>query len=695
MKRIILLLIAFTIVFPLGAYAKDRIPPITTASPEGGTYSNSVTVTLTTNEQVRKTFFCIGSGCNPTTVYKAPLTFSTTTTLRYYSKDRFRNTETVKTQIYTITKNDGIAPVTTASPASGAYANPVTVTLTPNELATTYYCTGGGCNPTTVYSSPLTFSTTTTLRFYSKDSTGNNEAVKEQLYTIQSQACTPEPILPQHANLTWTGNYAVCQQCHSVEVDEVLNSAHYQWKAGADEMVNGQPEQGKIIQRDSNGNILPGTSAMNSYCINTLGNWSGCGSCHVGLGPEPSTSNYNVDCLLCHQKHYKRKKVNGGFQPDTANMCIDMNTAVQTVHKPQRDNCVQCHSVGGGGDNYKRGDLAVAHKNTTDTIFDRHMATTGGNLVCQACHTTSHHKIAGRGTDLRPLDSNAGVSCSTSACHPTKNGASGHSTTDINKHVGRVACQTCHIPTFAKNATDSLATEATEMHRDWTKPEWNASKARWEPTSTKANNQTPKYRHWNGTSWGYNLKDPVMIDPNTGAYAMSRPEGGINDSNSMLYPFKYKTSKQAFAPGLNILIAIDTSKYWSMPAPPYVPTQADINASVAAGLTNMGYSSTMPFSWVTTDEYQLITHEVPTAANNVLTCTKCHVSGTATQMNLITELGYGTKKATSDLCNDCHSLKSYSRTYDNFISIHNRHVTEKKYDCSRCHNFSRPERGLQ
>jgi len=39
-----------------------------------------------------------------------------------------------------------------------------------------------------------------------------------------------------------------------------------------------------------------------------------------------------------------------------------------------------------------------------------------------------------------------------------------------------------------------------------------------------------------------------MIDPATGAYAMSRPEGGINDADSMLYPFKYKTAKQAYAP---------------------------------------------------------------------------------------------------------------------------------------------------
>jgi len=700
MKRMISFLTVVMLVFTFGVFdvhADDKTPPVTTASPAGGSYSGRVNVALTRNEP-GTTYYCTGSGCKPTTVYSAPLRFTKTTMLRYYSRDRRRNSEAVKSQTYTILAADKTPPVTTASPAGGSYSGRVNVALTRNEPGTTYYCTGSGCNPTTVYSAPLSFTTTTTLRYYSRDTAGNTETAKEQAYTIQvqSQACSPEPVLSQHAGLAWTGDYTICQQCHAEEANEVLGSLHYQLKGGADEMVNGQAEQGKIIQRDGSGNIIAGSSAMNAYCVNVLGNWGGCGSCHVGLGAEPTATNSsNIDCLMCHQKHYKRKKVNGVFQPDTGNMCIDMNTAVQTVHKPKRDNCLQCHANGGGGDNYKRGDIALAHKSTTDTTFDRHMATTGGDLVCQACHTTTHHKIAGRGTDLRPLDSTTAVNCSTSGCHATKNGPTGHSTTDVNKHVGRVACQTCHIPTYAKNASDTVATEATETHRDWTVPEWNALKGRWEPTPTKANNLTPKYLHWNGTSWGYSLKDPAVFDPKTGAYQVSRPQGGTDDTDSKLYPFKYKTAKQAYAGSLNMLIAIDTAKYWAMPAFPYVPTQADITATVTAGLANMGYNSTTPFTWVTTDEYQLITHEVPTASNNVLACTQCHVNSTATQMKLVTDIGYGLKKPTSDLCNDCHSLKSYDGTYTRFIDIHKKHVTDKKYDCSHCHNFSRPERGLR
>ena len=599
---------------------------------------------------------------------------------------------TVMTAVYT-SQADTTPPVTTASPAGGAYTGQVTVTLSSNEPSTTYYCTGTGCNPAAVYSSSLTFSASTTLRYYSRDAAGNAEAIKEQSYAIQSQqACTPEPVLPQHAGLTWTGSYTICRSCHATQAEEVLASAHYQWKGAASEMINGQPEQGKIIQRDAGSNILAGASAMNAYCINILGNFNGCSACHVGLGAEPTAANReNIDCFLCHQKHYKRKKVNGVYQPDTANMCISMDTAVQTLHKPKRDNCIQCHASGGGGDNYKRGDLAAAHKSTTDTAFDNHMATTGGNLLCQDCHTTTEHKIAGRGTDLRPSDGSLLVTCQ--QCHGS-NGPHG-STSDIGRHTTRLACQTCHIPLFAKNAADTAATEATEIHRDWTAPEWNASKVRWEPTPTKANDLKPKYAFWDGTSWGYNLKDAAVLDPATGNYRISRPVGGINNASSVLYPFKYKTAKQPYAPGLNMLIAIDTAKYWNMPAPPYTPTQADIAGAVAAGLTNMGYSSATPFTWVTADEIQLIAHEVPTASGNALSCTKCHVNSTATQMKLVTDIGYSLKKPASDLCNDCHSLKSYDGTYSRFIDVHNRHVNSQRYDCSRCHNFSRPERGLR
>ncbi|MEW6118131.1 MAG: hypothetical protein AB1553_14725 [Nitrospirota bacterium] len=489
---------------------------------------------------------------------------------------------------------------------------------------------------------------------------------------------------PSHANLTWTG-YNMCLSCHTDKANEVMASTHYTWEGPALYMVNGAPLQGKL------------KTSVNSYCGNIIGNW-GCSLCHVGLGKRPDDATLttqqhleNIDCLICHQKDYKRKKdaVTGLMVPDTANMTITMDQAVQTVHKPVRANCTQCHAKGGGGDNYKRGDIAVAHANTSDKNFDVHMATTGKNFTCQTCHKVQQHKIAGRGSDLRQTDLDVKVTCSTSTCHSSKSTTTGHSTTAIGRHVARVACQVCHIKTYARNAADTAATEATEIRRDWSHPEWHTANNRWEPTVTMANNLKPVYKFWNGTSWGYSIKDPAAIDPATGRYPTSRPIGDINGTGSKLFPFKYKTTYRPYATNLGILIPINTKVYFGTAG----SVATGVDDSITSSLTLMGYSATEPYVWVEDDTYQLITHEVMDDSQ-VLSCTNCHVSATATQMNL-KSLGYTTKKPTSDLCNDCHSLKSYDGSYSRFTSIHDKHVRDKRYDCSKCHNFSRPERGLR
>lgn len=587
------------------------------------------------------------------------------------------------------TAADTTAPVTTASPPGGTYSAAVTVTLTRNEAGTTYYTTDG-TTPTSsssVYSAPLTLSASTTLKYFSRDPAGNNEAVKTQTYTISGTTGGDSGGSGSgsgHAGLTWTG-YNMCRSCHATEAAEMFGSVHYQWR-GASAMTTGPATQGKFSATVDN------SSAMNSYCINILGNWntySGCSGCHVGLGEKPSATSSaaqldNIDCLVCHQKDYKRtRSVYGGtFAPNAAQMTISMDQAVQTVSKPTRSSCLQCHAKGGGGDNFKRGDLTLAHGSTTDATFDVHMATSRGNLACQACHTTSGHQMAGHGSDLRPKESAALISCSTSSCHATKtNTTSGHTTTDVNYHIGRVACQTCHIRTYAKNAADSAASEATETHRSWKQSVWNATLNRYEPTITLANDLTPKYAFWDGTSFGSNLLDTPVLDAATGAYKVSRPNGAINGpAGTKLYPFKYKTSEVPLDTDRNKLIAIDTSIYFNT---------GIVADAINQGLVNMGYSAGEAYSWVKTDEYQLITHEVPPAANNVLACADCHKN--TARMNL-PAMGYALKAAKSVVCSQCHGDKSYS----DYLWVHNQHVKEEGYDCSFCHTFSRAaERGLK
>mgnify|MGYP001813910010 FL=1 len=256
----------------------------------------------------------------------------------------------------------------------------------------------------------------------------------------------------EHEGLTWQGP-GTCLECHADEATDVHGSVMYQWQGASPQMASGPTHQGKIA------------GGVNSYCINILGNWAVCGNCHVGLGaapgPEPNTQELeNIDCLICHQREYRRKKVGGVFVPDTEAMSITMDQAVQTVHEPVRSTCLQCHAKAGGGDAVKRGDLTLAHSVTSDRQFDVHMATTGADLECQACHTFSDHKVAGRGSDLRPTDSDEVLECTN--CHARMATPDGHEGQAVDRHIARVACQTCHIPTYAKDAADSDASEATE-----------------------------------------------------------------------------------------------------------------------------------------------------------------------------------------------------------------------------------------
>ena len=479
-----------------------------------------------------------------------------------------------------------------------------------------------------------------------------------------------------HGNLAWDGSPGVCLSCHKEQAREMYASTHYQWEGDALYRTSGPLKQGKI------------SNAVNSYCINILGNWGDCGNCHVGLGatpvatPSPTDDQLkNIDCLVCHQKDYKRVKVNGTFVPDTANMTITLNEAVQTVHLPARANCLACHAKAGGGDAVKRGDLALATANTSDVQFDRHMSVAGADMKCQECHITRDHRIAGRGSDLRQTDLDVEMSCTN--CHTNKTTTGGHGTEDINRHVARVACQTCHIPTYAKNASDTAADEATETHRSWLSS--NATAVPYHPAATKANNLIPKYRFWNLYSYNYVLGEAAQIDLKPGAYPTSRPDGAVDDTSpdNKLYPFKYKTAEQPMRNDSKELIALDTSVYFRS-------TDAKNRATLAtqAGLNNMGYSDQDAFSWVKTDTFQLLNHQV-SPPSQALTCVACH--GSATRMNLKADLGYGLKAAETTVCSQCHG----SKRNPGFKSVHEKHVKDKKYDCARCHSFTRPERSLR
>jgi len=153
--------------------------------------------------------------------------------------------------------------------------------------------------------------------------------------------------------------------------------------------------------------------------------------------------------------------------------------------------------------------------------------------------------------------------------------------------------------------------------------------------------------------------------------------GSANETGAKLYPFKYKTATQPMRAANRMLVGIDTFDYMMGSGSPYTATRL--------GLAQMGFASGDTVEWVRTSTYQALNHSVP-PSENALQCADCHDS--TTRIDLKADLGYALKGAQSAVCTQCHGSKDAL----SFTKVHEKH---SRYDCSFCHTFSRPERGLR
>jgi hypothetical protein len=478
-------------------------------------------------------------------------------------------------------------------------------------------------------------------------------------------ACPPPSDTP-HADLTFAEYPSNCLSCHYNEAIEMKNSTHYKWVGETPDMANSTGSiQGKL------------TNGVNSYCINIKGDWPVCGSCHVGRGKQPDAPDAgleNIDCLVCHNEEYATSR--SRLADGSMGVVTPTDSMVRNIAAPTRSSCLSCHAKAGGGDGVKRGDLSLATAHNSDPEFDVHMNTGGDDLSCQACHVFENHLVIGKGSDIRPTDDvsrGSEISCTT--CHTGKD-SNGHDSSTINRHVSRVACQTCHIPTYAK--------VATETYRDWqvshTGQPADGSSGPGHPYTLKEANLVPEYKFWNRMSDNYLLGDDASLiyDESKGTYPTSLPLGNVTEGQ--IFPFKYKKANQPITVADSRLIALDTFEY--------LKVSGDADISTKKGLVNMGYPAEEPYVWVETDTYQLLNHGI-SPSSGALECSSCHEN--TSRMDLQGKLGYQLKGAENVVCYQCHG----SEERKSFSKIHDIHVRDKKYDCSWCHGFERPERGLR
>jgi octaheme c-type cytochrome (tetrathionate reductase family) len=386
-----------------------------------------------------------------------------------------------------------------------------------------------------------------------------------------------------------------CLDCHPEAASQVMQTTHWTWESEPFE-VSWRDEPvtiGKINQ-------------LNNFCISAQGNQKSCMSCHVGYGWEEGAEPFdfsnaeNVDCLVCHAQTGYAKGSYGNPAEGS-----DLVAAAQSVSLPTRENCGTCHFNGGGGNNVKHGDLSEALY-YPDATTDVHMG--AYDFQCIDCHQTSDHQIKGRlVVDNMVIDPAEQVACTD--CHT----GAPHTDERVNNHTTRVACQTCHIPSFAND-------DPTKMVWDWSTSGQDIAEDHYTYLKIKGSFQyasevQPSYLWFNGNlDYRYLLGDPINPD---GPTLINDLAGDINDLNAKIYPFKIHQSFQPYDTVNNYLLAPITAGpegYWTN-------FDWDLAFELAEAVTGLEYSGEYGFTetlmfWPTTHQVQ--------PATEALQCADCH-----------------------------------------------------------------------
>lgn len=436
-----------------------------------------------------------------------------------------------------------------------------------------------------------------------------------------------------------------CLSCHTEAAEQLRRSIHFTWE----------------FEHPATGQLLGKRHVINSFCGNVAGNEARCTSCHAGYGWEdmsrPAARQAEaVDCLVCHDRsgQYAKMATTAGGPPlspvpEGAKTItgadatpVDLGEAARSVGEPGRENCGMCHFYGGGGDNVKHGDLSSA-LNEPSREVDVHMAAKsegGQGFVCATCHLSEAHQWPGsryavRATDPEgtglPGERRRAATCE--SCHGTEPHPASVTGIKLNDHVDALACQSCHIPSFARGGV------ATKMWWDWSEAgklrdgrpyseeghEESDGDRRDTYLSTKGafrwgENVTPFYAWFDG-QMRYTTGE-MEIDPER-VVEINRIGGGRDDPASRIWPFKVMEGRQAYDVGTKRLAythvwgpATDTA-FW---------TNFDWDRAIAAGMEAAGQDYSGEYGFVDTKMHWPVTHMVA-PAEQAVECGECHSDG--------------------------------------------------------------------
>ena len=422
-----------------------------------------------------------------------------------------------------------------------------------------------------------------------------------------------------------------CLGCHNVAGHQFIKNKHWTWE-----------------YRDTEtGQMLGKKHLVNTFCTNARGNEGMCAQCHAGYGWKDESFDFkkeeNIDCLVCHETtrtYYKLPPTKGNKSCSVmfeGKKPIDWVKVAQSVGMPGRKNCGSCHFFGGGGDNVKHGDLSSALFDP-DKKLDVHMDSKGLNFSCITCHVGEGHDwvgsrykmdVNGKQDIPKPGMPREAVSCK--SCH----GESPHPNTSVegiklNTHTKKVACETCHIPSFARGGV------ATKTDWDWRTMgklkngegynEEGYIQGNGEPRHTYksikgdfkyAENVKPLYAWFNGKMNFVTID--TKFDPNKTPLEVNSFKGSYADPGSLIYPFKQMRTIQPYDKGNNTLVYMElwgdnNTSLWG---------NYDFSKAIKAGMEKFSLPYSGEYGFINTVSYWPINHMVA-PEEDALECSECH-----------------------------------------------------------------------
>lgn len=388
-----------------------------------------------------------------------------------------------------------------------------------------------------------------------------------------------------------------CLECHEEVGDEIIATRHWNWAEAP-----GSVEEGKVNLGKKN--------IINNFCIAVPSNWPRCTSCHIGFGWKDASFDFskteNIDCLVCHDQtgKYSKNPKGAGMPKDN----VDLLEVAQNVGPTNRENCGNCHFYGGGDEGVKHGDMDGSLLNPS-ADFDVHMG--GQDFSCAECHTGENHKISGRSHGSRFMGTGTDVNCE--SCHEGEI----HKKKKLNEHTKSIACQTCHIPTYAKEIAtktywdwSTAGTKAEAKNDEFGKPDFINKKGHFK----RGKNLVPEYKWYNKSAGYYLLGD--KIDPSK-RVELNPLNVTIADKNAKIAPFKIMVSKQPYDADKNIIVIpklFGKGGYWKT---------YDWNDAIIKGMASVDMEYSGNLGWVETEMNWPINHMV-VPAKKALKCNACH-----------------------------------------------------------------------